>query len=325
MHCAPARITEVQRSGVVANDGRDERLFALGGTWFKLPAEARPTVGDWVLLDDTRDKVVRLLDRKSVFKRGAAGSKVDVQLIAANVDTLFIVTSCNDDFNESRLERYLALAVEARVEAVIVLTKADLTDEADGYRDRVRAVGAQLPVEVVNACDLSTLRGVAGWAGKGMTVALVGSSGVGKSTIVNSLTGQALLETGAIREHDAKGRHTTSFRSLHRLPGGGLLLDIPGMRELKVAQLDDALTEVFADVVSLAARCRFRDCEHNDEPGCAVQTAIGNGSLEERRLRNYRKLLREEARHTMSLADQRHRDKKFARVVQQNIELKRRH
>lgn len=324
-HAALARVTEVQRSGVVAHDGRDERRYALGGSWFNLPAEERPTVGDWVVLNEARDKIQRLLERKSVFKRVAVGSKIDVQLIAANIDTLFIVTSCNDEFNESRLERYLALAAEAGVEPVLVLTKADLVEDADAYRDRVRAIGAHLPVEIVNSHDTKSLQGVLAWVGKGMTVALVGSSGVGKSTIVNSLSGQVVLDTGAIREHDAKGRHTTSFRSLHRLPGGGLLLDVPGMRELKVAQLDDALSAVFADVASLADNCRFRDCEHNNEPGCAVRAAIAAGALDERRLRNYRKLLREEARHTTSLADQRHREKQFARVVQQSIDLKRRH
>ncbi|MEQ8207469.1 MAG: ribosome small subunit-dependent GTPase A [Woeseia sp.] len=322
---ALARITEVQRSGVVAHDGRAERSYTLGGAWFNLPAEERPTVGDWVVLNDVHDKIERLLERKSVFKRVAVGSKIDVQLIAANIDTLFVVTSCNDDFNESRLERYLAIAAEAGVEPVLVLTKADLVEDADSYRDRVRAIGAHLPVEIVNSHDTESLQGVLAWVGKGMTVALVGSSGVGKSTIVNSLAGQAVLDTGAIREHDAKGRHTTSYRSLHRLPGGGLLLDVPGMRELKVAQLDDALSAVFADVATLADNCRFRDCEHNDEPGCAVRIAIEAGALDERRLRNYRKLLREEARHTTSLADQRHRDKKFARVVQQSVELKRKH
>lgn len=319
-----ARITEVQRSSVVASDGVDEWTLALGGAWYRLPAEQRPTVGDWVLTDKARDKVVRLLERKSVFKRVAAGAKIEVQLIAANVDTLFIVTSCNDEFKESRLERYYALALEAGVDPVLVLSKADLSEDAEAYRQRARAACPDLPVELVNALDADTLQGLRSWVSAGSTVALVGSSGVGKSTIVNALSGTKLAETATIREQDAKGRHTTSFRALHRLPGGGLLLDVPGMRELKIAQLEASLAEVFADIESLAERCKFRDCDHNAEPGCAVRRAIESGDLDERRLANHQKLLREESRHTASLAEQRHRERQFGKVVRQHIDFKQR-
>ena len=323
-HGQLARIVTVQRSHVIASDGVDEWTITLGGAWYQRPSEERPTVGDWVLLDAPHEKILRLLDRKSVFQRVAAGSKVDVQLIAANVDTLFIVSSCNDDFNESRLERYLALAHDAGVDPVIVLTKADLVDDVESYRDRVCAIDAALPVEIVNALDADTLRGATSWVTKGSTVALVGSSGVGKSTLVNSLSGTQVMETAAIREQDAKGRHTTSYRALHQLPGGGLLLDVPGMRELKVAQLDTSLAEIFADVDSLAKRCRFRDCEHNDEPGCAVRQAIESGKLDERRLSNYQKLVREEARNSASLAERHHQDRQLGKHIKQHLEMKRR-
>ncbi len=321
-HAQFARIIEVQRSHVVASDGAGQWTITLGGAWFQEPSEARPTVGDWVLLNDSRDKVLRLLERKSVFKRIAAGNKVGVQLIAANIDTLFIVTSCNEDFSESRLERYLSLAHEAGVDPVVVLTKADLSKNPDHYRDRVKALNRELPVDVVNATEAESLKGLLSWITSGSTVALVGSSGVGKSSIVNSLSGTALLETGPIREQDAKGRHTTSFRSLHCLPDGGILLDVPGMRELKVAELESSLGSVFDDIEALAAQCKFTDCGHNKEPGCAVRSAIDSGAIDQRRLYNYRKLILEEARNTASLAKQRSQDRQFSKTIKQHLTLK---
>lgn len=319
----PARIIEVQRSRVIASDGADDWAISLGGSWYQLPPDQRPTVGDWVLLDEQRERIVRLLERKSVFKRVAAGTKIEVQLIAANVDTLFIVTSCNDDFKESRLERYLLLALEAGVDPVVVLTKADMAEDAEIYRKRASAVRAGLSVELVNGRDTDTLQGVRSWISNGSTVALVGSSGVGKSTIVNSLSGTQLMETGTIREQDSKGRHTTSFRALHSLPDGGLLIDVPGMRELKLAQLDNSLADVFADIETFAKQCRFNDCNHDEEPGCRVREAVSSGDIDERRFINYQKLLREEARNTSSLAELRHRDRQFGKTIKQHVELKR--
>ena len=321
-HALLARVTEVQRSDIIVSDGIGEWRIIPGGAWYQLPAAQRPTVGDWVLLDDSHEKILRMLERKSIFQRVAAGTRVDVQLVAANIDTLFIVTSCNDEFEESRLERYLALAAEAGVDPVVILTKADLSADAEAYVERVRTVSIDLPVEIVNALDPDTLSGAMVWVNKGSTVALVGSSGVGKSTLVNSLAGSKLVETGTIREQDAKGRHTTSYRSLHRLPGGGLLLDVPGMRELKVAELDTALAEVFSDIETFAKQCRFRDCDHNDEPGCAVRGAVDSGKIDERRLGNYKKLVLEESRNTASIAEQRHRDRQFGKTIKAHLELK---
>ena len=318
-----ARIVEVQRTQVVANDGLEDRAITLGGSWYQLTAEQRPTVGDWVLLDESREKVLRLLERKSVFKRVAAGAKIDVQLIAANVDTLFIVTSCNDEFKESRLERYLALALESGVDPVVVLSKADLAEDAESFRARALAVKSDLPVELVNTLDAESLQGITAWINKGSTVALVGSSGVGKSTIVNTLAGDPVIRTGAIRTQDAKGRHTTSYRALHKLSGGGLLIDVPGMRELKVAHIEESLAEVFADIEALAKHCKFTDCVHSEEPGCAVRKAISDGAIDQRRLDSYQKLIREESRHNASLAEQRHLDRQFSKMVRQHVDHKR--
>ncbi|MFT5113779.1 MAG: ribosome biogenesis GTPase [Parasphingorhabdus sp.] len=321
-HTQFARIIEVQRSHVVASDGAAQWPITLGGAWFKERSEDRPTVGDWVLLNHLGDKILRLLDRKSIFKRIAAGNKVGVQLIAANVDTLFILTSCNEDFSESRLERYLSLADEAGVDPVIVLTKADLSLDPDHYLDRVKALAEEIPVKVVNATDVESLNGLLSWVTSGSTVALVGSSGVGKSSIVNSLSGTTLTATGSIREQDSKGKHTTSFRSLHCLPDGGILLDVPGMRELKVAELDSSIGSVFDDVEAFAAQCKYSNCGHNEEPNCAVRSAIDSGAMDQRRLLNYRKLILEEARNTASLAKQRSQGRQFGKSVKQHLALK---
>ena len=203
----------------------------------------------------------RLLRRSSLFKRRAAGTSRKLQLIAANVDTLFIVTSCNQDFNPARLERYLALASEAGVTPVIVLTKADLAD-ARRTLSALRPGCSGRAGGVVDARSAEASPRLAPWCARGQTVALVGSSGVGKSTLVNTLTGTERIATQGVREDDDKGRHTTTGRSLHRLPAGGWLVDTPGMRELQLTDVKAGIDEVFADIVALAPSCRFSDCSH---------------------------------------------------------------
>jgi ribosome biogenesis GTPase len=199
--------------------------------------EDRPTVGDWLLIDRDSRSLVRILDRTSLFKRPAPGDERRLQLIAANVDTLFIVTSCNQDFNVARLERYLVLAGEVGVRPVVVLTKADLAPDPEHFLNAARELQPQLRVELINGRDRASVAGLAAYCGIGETVALVGSSGVGKSTLINSLRGSDTILTQAIRESDGKGLHTTTVREMHRLgfgpEGGGWLVDTPGMRELR--------------------------------------------------------------------------------------------
>ena len=272
------------------------------------------TVGDWLLLTPEL-RFDQLLERKSLFRRKAAGTRVDEQLIAANVDTLFIVTSLNEDLNPSRIERYLSLANEAGAEPVIILSKADLSDDPEEMRRDIQALDPHLMVETVNCLDPDDADKLAPWCEPGQTIALLGSSGVGKSTLVNTLLGGEVQSTAAIREDDSKGRHTTTGRSLHLMPQGALLLDTPGMRELQLADCDEGVNATFADITALAEQCRFGDCQHDSEPGCAVKIAIESGELAVRRLANYRKLMREQAFNSASLAEKRARDKDFGKMI----------
>ncbi|WP_394240433.1 ribosome small subunit-dependent GTPase A [Vibrio astriarenae] len=271
------------------------------------------TVGDWLVVDHEFG-FIKLLDRHSLFSRKAAGSKVAEQFIAANIDTLFIVVSLNDDFNLSRIERYLALAHEAQVEPVVVLTKADLNPDAETLKQQVMRINPLLMVEIVNSLDSDSVSCLSAWCKAGQTVAFMGSSGVGKSTLVNTLLGSQEQATGGIREDDSKGRHTTTSRSIHILPTGGVLIDTPGMRELQLADCEQGVSETFADIETLASQCRFSDCSHQSEPGCAIQTALDTGELELRRFNNYLKLLREQRHNGATLAEQRAHDKQLGKM-----------
>ena len=313
----PARVMAVHRNRlVVQGDGFEADIIP--------PRDGvMPTVGDWLLLTDDRSRLVRLLDRRSVFKRKAPGIEVRTQLIAANVDALFIVSSCNQDFNVARLERYLALARQAEVTPLVILTKADLADDPGVYRAAAEKLLPGLLVETLDAREAIEAGRLAAWCGRGQTVALVGSSGVGKSTMVNALTGDATAATQAVRTDDDKGRHTTTGRQLHRLPSGGWLVDTPGMRELQLTDVEAGLADVFADLDAIAARCRFADCRHNGEPGCAVAQAMAIGEIDAARVKRWRKLVAEEAFNNATLAERRARDRAFGKMARQVMADKR--
>ncbi len=274
-----------------------ERSVALSGAAATLDI----TVGDWLWLDPSGERVIARLDRLSQFRRGAAGGAGELQHVAANVDTLFVVTSANRDFNPARLERYLALASQGGAVPVVVITRADLVHDIDVYVREAAGLKPGLLVEALDARDAASAARLAEHCGPGQTVALVGSSGVGKSTLINTLTA-ASQATRSARSGDDRGRHTTTSRSMHALPSGGWLIDTPGMRELRLVESRDGIESVFGEIDDLARSCRFADCEHAGEPGCAVTAAIESGTLDARRLDSYRKLLAEDRRHSESLA-----------------------
>ncbi len=306
----PVRVMSVHRGRVtVAGDDGEESIAA------KMPgrgaAEDRPTVGDWLLIDPTDRSIVRILARTSLFKRPTPHDDRRIQLIAANVDTLFIVSSCNEDFNVARIERYLVLSREVGVRPILVLTKSDLSPEPAALVEAARALQAGLRVELVDARDPQSIAALRRYCDAEQTVALVGSSGVGKSTLVNTLRGSDCLATQAVREDDGKGRHTTTVREMHRLAGGegggGWLVDTPGMRELQMSEVTSGVTDVFDDVTAVALQCRFTNCAHGDEPGCAIRDAMAAGDLDPARFERWRKLAQEDVINTAAATARRDR------------------
>ena len=307
--CRPVRVMAVHR-GKIAVAGAGLECLISPHLRNSRGEEDRPTVGDWLLIDRDNLEPARILDRASLFKRRAPGGDRRLQLIAANVDTLFIVASCNQDFNIPRLERYLVLAREVDVKPVIVLTKIDLTDAPERFREAAQALQPGLQVESVNARDPESVARLAIRCAKGETVALLGSSGVGKSTLVNTLRGSNSIATQAVRENDGRGRHTTTVREMHRLDHGGWLLDTPGMRELQISDAASGLAEVFDDIALLTLECQFTNCAHETEPACAIQSAIAQGTLAPARLKRWLKLTTEDTINTGSSAKRRTRARK---------------
>ena len=254
-----------------------------------------PAVGDWVVAvrEAGAIQIEAVLPRRTQFGRRMAGTKPVEQIVAANVDLVFLVTGLDRDYNIRRIERYLTLAWESGAKPVIVLNKTDLRSNADQVIAEVEHVAFGVPIHAVSAVEGTGLDDLASHIEPGQTAALLGSSGVGKSTIVNALLGSERQEVHPVREDDSRGRHTTTHRELIPLPGGGILLDTPGMRELQLWGEGTGLDQTFEDVAAFASRCRYRDCSHRNEPGCAVQVALTSGNLAEERYASYQKLQRE--------------------------------
>ena len=312
----PARVslehTHIYR--VLTAEG--ERLARVAGR-LRHEASGRadfPAVGDWVVLETAetgshaRDvaRIRAVLPRRSRFSRRAAGNPTEEQVVAANIDVVFLVSGLDGDFNLRRIERYLVTAWESGASPVILLNKADLVDDAEAIAREVADLAQGVPVLAISAKAGDAMDRVRAFVTAGKTAALLGSSGVGKSSIANALLGEARLRTHEVRESDSRGRHTTTGRQLVLLPGGGILIDTPGMRELQLWETGEAVAGAFADVDAIAEECRFRDCRHRAEPGCAVLAAVAAGLLPETRLESFRKL-QDEQEHQARQQDERAR------------------
>jgi ribosome biogenesis GTPase len=315
----PARVTDVHRNRVSAQSGNGEQELAFRDGI----RSSDVAVGDWVLSDQQTGQLVRVLDRQTVLRRPSAGDASTEQLIAANIDTLLIVSSCNADFNPARLERYLALSAGSGTRAVIVLTKADLSTEASAYARQAEALSSLASVVVLDARDRNSLDQLKPFLSPGETAALVGSSGVGKSTILNGLCNIEAATQG-IREDDAKGRHTTTSRCLRATVYGSWLVDTPGMRSLGMSDLSDGIDQVFSDISDLITACKFSDCNHASEPGCAVQAAIASGDLDKGRFRRWQKLLNEDRHNSETIVESRSRHKTNSRLIKATLKNKHR-
>jgi len=291
---APARVAVEHRSEYVIYTEHGELRAELAGRLRH--GDEHPAVGDWVAValrpSEGRATIHAVLPRRSAFTRKVAWAETKPQVVAANVDVVFVVCGLDANYNVRRIERYLTLAWESGAQPVVLLTKADLCDDVDPRVFEVESIAFGVPVHAVSAPHGDGLETVRSYVPAGRTAALLGSSGVGKSTLVNALVGEELLATQGLRD-DGRGRHTTSHRQLVPLPEGGLVLDTPGMRELQLWDADEGMQAAFADVDALAAQCRFADCAHREEPGCAVRAALAGGTLDVERFESWGKLQRE--------------------------------
>jgi ribosome biogenesis GTPase len=296
---APARVAiEFNHNYRVLTEAGEQEVMASGRLKHRAASRAEmPAVGDWVAVrtrgDEARGAIVAVLPRRSKFSRKMAGQVTDEQIVAANVDVSFVVMALDADFSVRRLERYLLLIHDSGATPVILLTKPDLASDLAAQVADVTALAGTVPVHVVNPKRSEGIDLVAAYLTAGRTGALLGSSGVGKSTIINRLAGEDVQKTREVREGDSKGRHTTTHRELVLVPGGGLIIDTPGMRELQLWDASEAVRETFDDIEALGTHCHFTDCRHRDEPRCAVKAAVQDGRLAADRLESYLKLQEE--------------------------------
>jgi ribosome biogenesis GTPase / thiamine phosphate phosphatase len=298
-----------------------------------LDREDLPVVGDWVVIrrSPESDKVTihAVLPRKSKFTRKVAGFRTEKQIVGSNIDTVFLVTSLNQDFNPRRVERYLIVAWESGARPIIVLSKSDLCDEVEERTREIKAVVGDVPIHAVSVVKREGLDELARYLKAGQTVAFLGSSGVGKSTLVNYLLGREHLRVQEIRKHDGRGVHTTTHRELIVLPQGGLVLDTPGMRELQLWDGEGGLEIAFADIEAVASQCYFSDCRHQDEPRCAIREALAEGAIDAARYESYEKLKKEltylaRKQDIRSAIVEKKKWKTLSRMASQRAQMKRR-
>ncbi len=299
LNLIPARISKENKLNYLAWCEQGELLCEISGK-FRHEAASKsdfPTVGDWVAIsaraDEGRATIHSLLPRNSAFLRKTAGIETEGQVVAANINTVFIVCGLDNNFNLRRIERYLTLAWESGAIPVILLNKSDLCPSSSERLALVESIAMGVDIHILSATEKTGLEALDKYLKRGMTAAFLGSSGVGKSTIINSLLGNNRLKVGEVQDEDSRGRHTTSSREMIMLPDNGIVIDTPGMRELQLWGDSDGLKQSFEDIETLAANCRFRDCHHQKEPGCAVRIALDEGTLDNGRYQSYLKLKRE--------------------------------
>lgn len=332
--CEPARVTLELKGYCEVTGEEGARLGECSGKFIhaaKAPADY-PAIGDWVAVlpqpgDPTRVAIQAVLSRRTRFSRRAAGEEVLEQIVAANVDTVFLVSSLDGNHHLHRLERYLAAAYASGAQPVVLLNKADLADETEAIPLEIARVAPAVPVLVISAKTRRGLKALAPWLQPGQTIALLGSSGVGKSTLINRLMGDPVQAVQEVRAADNKGRHTTTQRELLITPDGVLIIDTPGMREIQPWEAGAGVATAFNDVAAVAGRCKFRDCTHTVEPGCAVQAALADGSLELPRWQSYQRMLRataHEVRRVDRPAAQQHKAqmKKLTKSLRQRVHEK---
>ncbi len=295
---SPGRVIEVNRNSQIINDGSRELRVTTAGSFNIRTDGIYPVTGDWVLFKDTL--IHDVLKRKNTLSRGAAGTRFKSdsnprteQIIAANLDRVFIVSGLDRDFNHRRIERYLTLVNNCGLSPVIILTKGDLHEHPEQYAQQLETIAVDVPIHIVSTDDPDSLEILRTYLIPDFTISLIGSSGAGKSTLVNRLAGDELQVTGALSRSLGKGMHTTSTRSLLKIPGGGMIIDNPGTREITLLGDDGGLETTFPEIDQFAGLCRFANCNHSHEPGCKVLEAADNGSLQPERLISYQKMRRE--------------------------------
>lgn len=316
-----ARVVAVHKDSYTITDGNIDVIGELTGKILHNASSPLdyPAVGDWVLAgfydEDSFAIIHKILSRKSLLKRKTPGKKVDFQLIAANVDVAFIVQSLNENFNLRRLERYLVMVNESNIEPIVLLSKSDLiaTDEVTNRVIEIETIMPHLRVIPFSNEIESNMVKVKNIMQPRRTYCLLGSSGVGKTTLINNLIGESIYKTITVSKKESKGRHATTHRQMIKLPSGALVIDTPGMRELGNISVGTGIDETFADIIRLSEKCRFNDCTHNGEKGCAVFEAIEKDLLSAERYQNYLKMMKESAYNEMSYLDKRKKDRQFGK------------